>query len=115
MIPARILSSEVTVVRPAQATDGYGDDVRSDYGAAATRRVVRGMLQPTGGTEVTDDGSRDALVADWLLLTDWLDLDGRDRIEHEGTSFEIVGPVLAPQDSNGKAHHAEARLRVVSG
>ena len=115
MIPARVLTQTVVRVRPALVTDAYGDEQGRDYTEAANRETIRALLAPTGGSEVTDSGSRDAIVADWLLVTDSLDLDGLDRIEWDGNTFEIVGPVLKPSGPSGREHHAEARLRVVTG
>ena len=115
MIPRRLLTADVTVIRPSKSTSGYGDDETLDYDSPASAVGIRAMMQPTGGTEVTDAGSRNALVADWLLLTDWLDLDAHDRVKYVGTTCEIVGPVQIPTGPMGLPHHAEARLRVVTG
>lgn len=118
MIPERFLSTTAILVRPSTtASDGYGDDLAADYSeqGGARRIPIRGILQATGGSEVTDQGSRDSIVADWLFVTSHLDVDGRDRLEYEQTTFEVLGPVLKPTDPWGRPHHAEVRLRVVAG
>lgn len=117
MIPERFLSSPATLIKPGTRTDGYGDDQGADYSVqgGARRIPVKGILQATGGSETTERGSRDSITTDWLFVTTYLDIGGLDRLEYEDTTFEIVGPVLKPTDPWGRAHHAEARLRVVTG
>ncbi|HEY1395022.1 hypothetical protein [Roseateles sp.] len=112
-IPDTMLPHEVTVVRPATTTDTYGSQVR-DYGGAATRTAgVRAWLQQDRRAEPREDG-RDPLEQAWLMLTNHADVQGLDRIEWTGPTFEVEGPP-EPAYTPAGFHHTEATLRVVTG
>lgn len=113
MITTDRLPHRFTLVRPATATDGYGD-TSLNYGAAATRTTnIPGLLMQVTGREVTE--ARNAQIGTWLLMTNHTDLSGHDRVEWNGDVFEVTGPPELPAGFNGQISHAEAQLRVVEG
>lgn len=111
-IPDSMLPHEVTIVRPATTTDAYGNDVR-DYGVAATRTEIRAWMQQDRRAEPREDG-RDPLEQAWLMLTNHEDVQGLDRVEWSGPTFEVEGPP-EPAYTPAGFHHTEATLRVVTG
>lgn len=114
MVPALLLPQQVTIVRPAESIDSFGNTVY-DYGAAATRTTVAAWLQQDRRTEPRSDG-REPLVQRWALVTNHQDVQGRDRVEWSETPavFEVEGPP-EPTYTPAGFHHTEATLRVVSG
>lgn len=111
-VPAHLLTQEFTRVRPAETTDGY-NNTKLDYGVAASRETAMGWLEQSNRTEPQTDG-RDPLVQTWLLITNYADIRGRDRIEYAGSMFEVDGPP-SPVPIPGGIHHYEVTLRVVDG
>lgn len=111
-VPEHLLTQEFTRVRPASSTDSYGN-TRLDWGVVASRVTAMGWLEQTARTEPETPG-RDALSQAWLLITNYADIRGRDRIEYAGITFEVDGPP-APVPVPGGIHHYEANLTVVSG
>lgn len=112
-LPAHVLPHTVSVVRPATATDDYGNVTR-DYGDAATRTEISAWMQQDRRTEPRDDG-RDPLEQRWLLVANHADIQGRDRIEWtDHPTFEVEGPP-EPAYTPAGYHHVEATLRVVAG
>ena len=112
MIPDRLLPLVVMLVRPATATDRYGNTTL-DYGDAAARTPIRAWTEQAGATEPLSDG-RDPAVTAWLLITNHLGIAARDRIEHDGHLLEVDG-VPASVYTPAGVHHLEARLKSVEG
>lgn len=111
-VPAHLLTTAVTKVRPASTTDSSGNAVL-DYGASATRTSDLAWVQQDSGTEPLAEG-RDPLERGWLLITNDADVHGRDRYEIGALVFEVDGPP-APYNTPGGFHHTEVRLRSVDG
>lgn len=111
-VPGHLLTQQFTRVRPATAADGYGNS-KPDYGAAASRETAMGWLEQSNRTEPATAG-RDPLVQTWLLITNYADILGRDRIEYGSIVFEVDGPP-SPVPIPGGIHHYEVNLRVVDG
>lgn len=111
-IPTGLLPHQVTVVRPAVTVDSHGNQVY-DYAAAATRTTVAGWMQQDRREEPRSDG-REALEQRWLLVTNHEDVQGRDRLEWSGPTFEVEGPP-EPVHTPAGYHHLEATLRAVAG
>lgn len=111
-VPAHLLTQQFTRVRPATSTGAYGNST-PDYGPAADRETAYGWLEQSSRTEPAADG-RDPLVQTWLLITNYADIRGRDRIEYAGIVFDVEGPP-SPVPIPGGIHHYEANLRVVEG
>lgn len=111
-LPAHLLTTTVTKVRPASTTDSHGNTVL-DYGAAATRTTDVAWVQQDSGTEPLAEG-RDPLQRDWLLMTNDLDVRGRDRYEIGALTFEVDGPPASVTTPAG-FHHTEAQLKAVDG
>lgn len=111
-VPAHLLTQQFTRVRPATSTGSYGN-AKPDYGAGANRETAMGWLEQSNRAEPQSNG-RDPLVQTWLLITNYADIRGRDRIEYGSIVFEVDGPP-SPVPIPGGIHHYEANLRVVEG
>lgn len=110
MIREELLRHFVTVIVPADGTDGYGDTV-PDW-ENATETEVRGWVQQvTRGERLTTDGDR--LTENWLLITNE-PVTGRARIAWGDYLFTVDGPP-APQHTKAGLHHYETTLRQVIG
>lgn len=102
-----MLTQTATVVSfPMSAVDEYGNpvagpEVRTDYPA---------RLEQTESTEVTR--GRDTVISDWRLFlpADAL-VDAYDRVEIEGSTFEVAGRPAVEWAPRGP-HHTVARLRI---
>lgn len=111
-VPGYLLPHTVTLVRPASVSDEYGN-VKRDYGAAATRTVIKAWMQQDSGSENRSDG-RESAVQNWLMVTNHADVQRFDRTEFNGITFEVEGPPK-PASTPLAVHHTEATLRVVDG
>lgn len=112
-IPGHLLTQEFTRVRPASTPDSYGN-TKLDWGVAASRETALGWLEQSARTEPATPG-RDPLVQTWLLITNYADIRGRDRIEYGSIVFEVDGPPSPAPVPGGIIHHYEANLKVVNG
>lgn len=120
MVPEHLLVNTVTVVRPAEVVDAYGNTTL-DYKAPESRTEVAAWVQQDQRMLHHRDG-RDPLDDRWLLVTNHDDIRDRDRIEWDsptGTAvFTLDGPpepTYAPLSGAGAVHHTEARLRRIQG
>lgn len=112
-IPAHLMPQTFTRVRPATTVDRYNNTV-ADYGVAASRVTdIPGWLEQTSGTEPAEAG-RDPLQRTWLLITNYTDVLGRDRIEVGALAFDVEGPPQ-PVYTPAGLHHYEIQLRVTEG
>lgn len=123
-IPDHDLVHEVVVVRPAEATDDY-NNTTYDYGPAATRVTLApgsdnggAWLQQDQRSEPHPDG-RDPLDQRWLMLANYSDIRGKDRIEWAGhpsgaVVFVVDGPPEPAYTPVG-FHHMEVTLEIVEG
>jgi head-tail adaptor len=109
-VSLRNLLTQTVTVRPASdgTVDEYGDT--STVFAAGT--TYRGRLEQRSAQEVTD--GRDTFVSDWVLylLPDAV-INGRDRVEADGNTFEVVGAPIVQRSPRGP-HHIQASLRLVA-
>lgn len=106
-----LLVHDVTVVVPGAATSRYGDAIK-DW-ATATRTSMKGWVARTATSEV--HGDREAQVSEWkLYLPAGTVIDGGDRVEWQGTTFEVEGPPTHAWTPRGE-HHLEVPLRVAAG
>jgi hypothetical protein len=113
-IPENRLVHSVVRVRPVVSTDTYGSTVY-DYGVAAARTSMNAYLTQSSGTEPLSDG-RAPLVGAWRMLTNDLDVTGRDRIEWNSKVFEVDGdPKPSYTTWSSVPHHLETTLRIISG
>lgn len=119
MVPERLLVHDLVIVRPAVGTVDAAYGTVFDYGASAVRSSVRGWLDPPAGTETFADG-RDVLEQRWTLITNYLGVDGNDRVEWAGHPaggtmiFTVDGPPEPAHTPRGR-HHLRTRLRKVEG
>lgn len=121
-VPDHLLPHTVTVVRPVESTDGYGNQV-FDYGPDAGRTSVLAWMQQDTRVEVVADGAT-PLQARWLMITNAA-VHRRDRVEWPGhpesepdapVTFTLdgqPGPLTNPL-SGRSMHHQEVRLKVVN-
>ena len=124
MLPGHLLVHTVTVVEPAETTDGY-NNTTYDYGPGATRTVLEAdgagggaWLQQDERTEQFRDG-RAPLDQRWLMLTNYSPISGLARIEwpdHPAgpVVFDVDGPTEPAYTPVG-FHHTETRLRIAAG
>lgn len=108
-----LMVHDVTLVRAGSATGRYGDAV-PDW-ATATSTAVKGWVSQQSRSEVLD--GREAQVSAWVLyLPAGTDVTGADRVEWEGLTFTVDGPVLpAWNPRTNSVHHLELSLRLVEG
>lgn len=111
-----LLAYTVTVVRMGEVSDDeYGNVIsaelsREDYPAWVEPMTGQGR---GGGKEETQD--RDTQIEDWLLILPAnTPITGRDRVEHDGNTFEVIGPPAIRRSPRG-VHHVEARIRHIEG
>ena len=104
----RMLTQTVGVRRfNPSGLDEYGNPVESwDPPVSHPAR-----LEQTGGEEMTTQ--RNVQIGDWrLFLLPDVAIGGRDRVEADGETFEVVGPPVVQRAPRG-AHHIEANLQHV--
>lgn len=104
-----LLSQTVIVLRYSDTaeTDGYGNLVPG----WTSPRQYPGRLEPQAGSEVTTGSS--VQVSDWkLYLPPEAVIEGRDRVQADGVTYEVVGPPARRRTPRGD-HHVEVRLQVV--
>lgn len=104
-----LLVHDVTILRPAAATDANGFTVKG----ATTSASVKGWVTQLTSTE--DRNGREAQVSAWRLFChpDTVIL-GTDRIQWGSTVFEVDGAAQHAWTPRGE-HHVEVPLRVVDG
>ncbi|KJK48919.1 hypothetical protein UK23_15455 [Lentzea aerocolonigenes] len=74
-----------------------------DYGPAASRRTVRGMMQPRTSTTSSEPG-RQAVTGSWWLFT--LDpIAARERVEHDGRVYQVEGDPERWEPRPGRVHY----------
>jgi hypothetical protein len=112
VIPESDLPMVVTLVHPVVTSDRYGNPTH-DYGPAATRTPIRGLIDQESASESTPDG-RTKIVGMWRLITNHRTIDAADRIEWDGLVYELDGPPWPAWDFQA-FHHTEARLRRIEG
>jgi hypothetical protein len=106
-----LLVHDVTIVTPGTTTNGYGDTVK-DWDAA-TETTAKGWVSQRSASEDLDH--RNAEVSTWVLFVDPdVAVTADDRVEWEGLTFEVDGPVLPAHTPRGR-HHLEVPLRLVDG
>lgn len=107
----RFFVREVQILSPTTSTDRYGGDTLT-YGAAGP--VVMGWLSQTSNDEPQSEG-RDPLVTGLVLfLPTGTDIDGRDRVIIDGTTYTVEGRPNDAWEPSG-SHHLEVRLQEVVG
>lgn len=87
-----ILGSHTVTVRRATVTeDDYGNPVRN-WATATSTPVAGCSVQPVIGDEVTV--GRDTIVSRWKLYApDETDLIASDRVEFDGSAYDVDGEV----------------------
>lgn len=109
-----LYEQSAVIVRPAVATDRYGNK-KYDYGAAAARTPVEQLnIQPSGGSK-EDTEDRQVTVTGWLLISapgTLPDLKDTDRVEFDGLVCEVTGKV-GRWPVPTAIRHIEAQLKEV--
>lgn len=111
-----LYADAVTLVRAPLKVDKYGNTTSERDWAAATRTPYTGLsVQPDASSEAV--GDRPSVITGWLLKTrkgnDFPALP-TDRVEYDGLTLAIDGE-MGRFKLSGRIHHAEARLKRVSG
>lgn len=89
-------------------TTGSVDSEGNQSGSFATTTTYMGRLEQRSGAERVLAG--DTQQAEWMLiLPAGAVIDGRDRVEVDGVTFEVVGPPVRHKTPRGE-HHVEASL-----
>lgn len=113
------LPGTVTVIRAIRETDRYGNTVYDWAAADRTEYVawVEQRIAPAAGTQSEHVTDRNAQASLWLLIVPPdADIDGRDRVEYDGRTFEVIGPPWTVKTRRtSAAHHIEANLRWLEG
>lgn len=107
---ARLAQRPVTYHRySTSGEDPYGNPTETWTADGSTTLV---WLEQTQATEVTTD--RDVQTSDWLLVdpNPNAGLTGRDKVDVDGTMYQVVGPPHVVYTPSGP-HHVEARLALV--
>jgi hypothetical protein len=111
-IPARLFPVTVTIRHAPVTTDRYGNTAR-DWSRASTVSTPA-WVERQAGRQGSGSGEslagRDELYSTFrLVLPVGVLIEGRDRVDYDGRTFEVQGPpdtVLTPRG----AHHIEAIL-----
>ncbi len=101
------------MITPLLVVDEYDNPAPArDYGPAAPRRAIRGLMQPGGSTEPAAP-HRQPVVTSWRLFTTAA-VTARERIVWQGRTFEITGEPARWSPRFGHVHY-EAVLTHVEG
>ena len=109
----RLMTRPVTVLRAAQRTDRYGNVLRDDWDNP-TRTATVGWDYQQSGIEILD-GRNAQVSAHILYLPAGTVIDGSDRVEIDGDTFELTGPPRRARRPTTGEHHVEADLKRVDG
>lgn len=109
---ATLLVHEVSIVRAASLTDGYGDTL-PDWSTATRTSSRARIVYRTSSEEL---GERDARLSEWVgYFPTGTDIVATDRVEWDDRTFEVVGPPNPAPARSSTAHHVEANLSEVLG
>jgi hypothetical protein len=110
---ASFARQSVTRLRGTETTDRYGDPI-VDWTAPDRRTIEPVTMTPIPGTETFDAAGR-RLVTRWELHANSdADIRDRDRIEHNGTEYDIDGAVQLFPSPTGNLDHLEIMLKRVN-
>lgn len=115
-MPISFMRQSVTRVRPGKKINGYGQEIDDWTESASSRKVIhRCSVQAIAGEE-TLDPQRDSILFRFRLLAPHnADIDSRDRIEFDGTTYLIDGPVERPISPTGRLSHVACLLKRSEG
>lgn len=107
---AALLDHDVTILTPTIGQDRYGGTAKTGWSSA----TVKGWVSQSSRSEAND--LREAQVGTWVLfLHPDATIDGLDRVQWEGITFEVDGPPNPAHRPGSGLHHYEVPLRVVDG
>lgn len=114
MLPVEIANQTVTRLRGTPGTDGYGDS-RIDWTSPARVSITGCSFQPQQGQEFLTD--RSAVVSRWQWFgPEDADVKSSDRLEVDGTAYDIDGSVQVWTDPTGNGlDHKFALCRRTDG
>lgn len=103
----------LTIITPVEVPDEYDNPTPGlDYGLAAPRRRIRGLLQPRTSTGQTEPG-RQAITGTWWAFT--LDpIHAREHVEFGGRLYAVDGEPELWMPRLGQVHY-ETMLDHVEG
>ncbi len=100
-----------TVASVLVTSDAEGNPLETET-TTTSSVAVRCRLEPFSGSELPAGAPLQEGLFHLLLLPD-APIDGSDRVEVEGRSYEVVGPPAVWPDRSGDAHHIVATVRYV--
>ncbi|NUT93525.1 MAG: hypothetical protein HOY78_16040 [Saccharothrix sp.] len=101
------------MITPVEVRDEYDNPTgRLDYGPAAPRRQVDGLVQPRVSASPTEPG-RQPVTGRWWVFTRE-PIRARERIEHDGRTFAVDGDPERWEPRPGRVHY-ETDLTHVEG
>lgn len=111
-----LTADTLILVRAPFKTDKYGNPSTVRDWGNATHTPVSGLsVQPDASSET--EGDRGTVITGWRVITrkgsDFPALPG-DRVEFSGMTLEVDGEV-GRYLVGGRLHHAESRLKRVTG
>lgn len=111
-----------TVIVERAATIVERGDTLLDWSNTSDHELSGCRLQPMATDEVLFTGAeqggvaRDAVITRWKLFGPYDgDLTARDRVQFEGTTYEVDGQVQRWRSPTGVLDHLECVLRLVEG
>lgn len=105
-----LMTQALTFLRQSSATR---DAIGGSAPAVEAELVVDGYLEPVSGTE--DMVDRNTQVGDWwAAVPASADVDGWDRMTHDGRTFDVIAPPRPIYNPRTQAvSHQELDLREV--
>ena len=114
MLTPAVADRTITRLRAPSVANRYGDP-EPDWSAATALTVAGCAVQPSGSTEFTDP-TRTAVTTRWnLYAPPGTDLAAGDRVDVEGTVYEIDGEPFEWLAPGGNLDHVAAVLARVQG
>jgi len=107
-----LLTRPATIVHRSQT--GAADEDNAPTWEETSRTSTSVYLQQRAASEVLDD--RNVQIGDQIaIFPAGVTIDGSDRVEIDGRTFEVVGAPASVQRPGTGEHHLTARLQEVSG
>lgn len=108
-----LLVRDVTILHAGSVTDGYGET--SANWPSATSTATKGWLAQLEETEPQGAGRNlVTVVRDVLRLPADTVISAQDRVEIDGTTYEVDGQPRNVWTPRGR-HHVRVNLRAVAG
>lgn len=106
-----LLVRPVTIITAGTRTDAYNDS-QLDWGAATSASTVGWLAQQSSFENL--DGRNTTSSTLVLALPAGTAITARNRVEIEGTTYELTAEPVRAWTPRGE-HHIEAQLQLVAG